>query len=91
MELQYFQLECNEGEVLVNPLKTIFEEVDARWKECLVGYFIDETLPYRVVNSISHRIWDKLGLIEVLAIGNGFFLFRFESKEKCMQVMEMGP
>lgn len=52
--------------------------------ECIVGYFIDETLPYRVVNSISHRIWDKFGLVEVLANGNGFFsLGLTEKKDVC--------
>lgn len=52
--------------------------------ECIVGYFIDETLPDRVVNSTSHRIWDKFGLVEVLANGNGFFsLGLTEKKDVC--------
>jgi hypothetical protein len=46
------------------------------------GHFVDQKLPFLVVNSIANRIWGSLRLLEVLSSDNGFFLKKKRKKKK---------
>ncbi|KAH7856700.1 hypothetical protein Vadar_004444 [Vaccinium darrowii] len=41
----------------------------SKWKNCLVGHFLDKKLPFPVVHSIAMKIWKKFGLCDVSANG----------------------
>ncbi|GAB2266113.1 hypothetical protein Dimus_001136 [Dionaea muscipula] len=58
----------------------MMEESDGdaeRWGACLVGYFLQSSLPFGYVRSSVSRQWTKLGLTEVQSRDDGFFVFRF--------------
>ena len=62
-----------------------------KWKDCLVGYFLDRKLPFMVVRNIAMKIWVKFGLTEVLSSDKGFFFFRFDNSEAFTQISKAGP
>ncbi|KAF7126514.1 hypothetical protein RHSIM_Rhsim11G0120400 [Rhododendron simsii] len=74
---------------------TIPEGVDVsgvdKWKDWVVGYFVDRKLPFTVVQSIAKNIWRKFGIAEVLANEDGFFFFRLDKEGAFKQVVESGP
>lgn len=74
---------------------TIPEGVDVpgvdKWKDWVVGYFVDRKLPFTAVQSIAKNIWRKFGIAEVLANEEGFFFFRFDKEGAFRQVVESGP
>ncbi|GAB2270694.1 hypothetical protein Dimus_005565, partial [Dionaea muscipula] len=48
-----------------------------QWGSCLVGHFLQCTLPFGFVRLSVTRLWSKLGLTEVKSSADGFFVFRF--------------
>lgn len=71
--------------------KGIAAEGCVEWECTLVGYFLGQKLPYTMVNSLAHRLWDELGLEEVLSSDNGFYFFKFENSESLNQVLDRAP
>ena len=78
--MKFFEPQQAEGKVVVAPPLSVLEQGASRWNCCLVGYILDNKLPFSVVKSIAMRMWAREGLYEVLAQGKGFFYFCF-SKE----------
>lgn len=62
-----------------------------KWKNNLVGYFLNKKLPFYVVRTIAMRIWGKLGLQEVLSNDHGFFLFLFSQEDALNKIQDSGP
>ncbi|GAB2275954.1 hypothetical protein Dimus_010700, partial [Dionaea muscipula] len=62
-----------------------------RWGSCLVGYFLQGSLPFGYVRSSVSRQWTKLGLTEVQSLDDGFFMFRFVDPFSRDGVLEGGP
>ncbi|KAG5554930.1 hypothetical protein RHGRI_012475 [Rhododendron griersonianum] len=52
---------------------TIPEGVDVpgvdKWKDWVVGYFVDRKLPFTAVQSIAKNIWRKFGIAEAVPVG----------------------
>ena len=67
------------------------DEGASRWHNTLVGHFVGKKLPFPVVSSIAKKIWDKDGLIQVLAQDHGYYFFRFSSSSDLIQVLDRGP
>ncbi|KAF7127540.1 hypothetical protein RHSIM_Rhsim11G0071500 [Rhododendron simsii] len=65
----------------------------AKWKNCLVGHFLDKKVPFPLVRNITMKIWEKFGLSDVLANDLGFFFFFFIfSHDAAMgKVLDAGP
>ncbi|GAB2299479.1 hypothetical protein Dimus_033546 [Dionaea muscipula] len=61
------------------------------WGSCLVGYFLQGSLPFGYVRSTVSRLWTKLGLIEVKSLDDGFFVFRFADSFSRDGLLEGGP
>ena len=89
--LHYTQPLVENGRVKVVPPIAVAVEGCAAWRSTLVGYFVGKSLPFAVVNSIAHKIWDKMGLMDVLSTESGFYLFRFESTPQAEQVLHRVP
>ncbi|GAB2296330.1 hypothetical protein Dimus_030453, partial [Dionaea muscipula] len=62
-----------------------------RWGSCLVGYFLQGSLPFGYVRSTVSRLWTKLGLTEVKSMDDGFFVFRFADSVSRDGLLEGGP
>ncbi|GAB2278641.1 hypothetical protein Dimus_013318 [Dionaea muscipula] len=62
-----------------------------RWGSCLVGYFLQGSLPFGYVRSTVSRLWMKSGLIEVNSLDDGFYVFRFADSLSRDAVLEGGP
>lgn len=83
---------CIEDDVIVvSPPIEVEEQGIDRWRNCLVGHFLDKKLPYRAVRSIVMRIWKRFGIKDVMANEHGFFFFLFEHDGALSKVLEAGP
>ena len=58
--------------------------------EILIGYFLDSNIPQAVVKSITLKIWRKHNLMDVIPIGDGFFMFKFFHLNGAKDVLESG-
>ena len=56
-----------------------------------MGYFLDSSIPLAVVKSIALKIWRKHNLMDVITIGDGYFLFKFSQIYGAKDVLENGP
>lgn len=78
--------------------RTLFDSPSAvelqgalKWKDCLVGHFVDKKIPFLAVRSVAFRKWADYGLVEVLSNEKGFYFFEFGSADICRQIVEIGP
>lgn len=76
---------------IVSPPEEVASLGEARWKDCVVGYFVDKKLSFKAVNSITDKIWGKYGLIDVLSNEEGFYFFQFDKTGAYREVLEAGP
>ena len=80
-----------DGKPRVVTTVAISVEGSKRWASTLVGCFVGGYLPFSAVQNIARSLWRKDGLVDVLAIEKGFFLFRFDTMEGMTSVVERGP
>ncbi|GJY17868.1 zinc knuckle CX2CX4HX4C containing protein [Tanacetum coccineum] len=64
--------------------------ISARFDNTLYGYFIGNRLAFPVVENYVKHVWAKYGLERVM-LHQGFFLFKFSSKDGMDSVMKNGP
>ncbi|KAF7129811.1 hypothetical protein RHSIM_Rhsim10G0103700 [Rhododendron simsii] len=88
MKLQYFPPAVEGETVRVSPPKHVETHGAEKWKDCIVGHFVDKILPYLAVRSIAFSIWRKYGLKEVLSNEKGFFFFQFGAEGAYRQISE---
>ncbi|KAF7152803.1 hypothetical protein RHSIM_Rhsim01G0069100 [Rhododendron simsii] len=91
MDLQFFPPQMDGEKVTVSPPKSVELLGAERWKDCIVGHFVDKKLPYLMVRSFAFNRWGKFGLKDVLSNDRGFFFFQFGIEGACRQVLEAGP
>lgn len=77
LNLEFFPPVILNNKVVVSPSVKVEELGIPKWKNCLVGHFLDKKLSFPVVRSIAMKIWKKFGLCDVSANGNGFYFFNF--------------
>lgn len=66
MNLQFFSPIVSNGQIMVSPPEDVANLGVAKWKDCLVGYFVDQQLPFMAVKTIALKIWGKFGLLLML-------------------------
>ena len=91
MKLQFFEPKMENNRIVVHPPEEIGRQGCLEWQNCLVGYFIEKKLPFTTVSYLAHKMWDSLGLLEVLAKDNGFYYFKFMNDESRTKIFESGP
>ncbi|GAB2294967.1 hypothetical protein Dimus_029157 [Dionaea muscipula] len=72
----------------------VMEDTDGQedeWRACLIGYFLQRSMPFGFVRSSVSKLWTSLGLAEVKSLDNGFFVFRFTDPIRRDAVFERGP
>ncbi|KAG6736865.1 hypothetical protein POTOM_060262 (mitochondrion) [Populus tomentosa] len=61
-----------------------------RWKNVVVGYFLDRALPLNLVKEWASKTWEQ-ALEDVMLLDNGFYVFKLRSEENCNAVLGVGP
>ena len=56
-----------------------------------MGNFVENKLPFTLVNNVATRIWGKVGMEKTLATDTGFFFFKFSSTIARDEMLERGP
>ncbi|GJR81029.1 zinc knuckle CX2CX4HX4C containing protein [Tanacetum coccineum] len=70
--------------------KAVVDQVRVHFSNTLYGYFIGKRIPFLIVEKYVMNTWAKYGVVRAI-IRNGFYLFKFKTKEGMEQVMENGP
>ncbi|GKD36585.1 retrovirus-related pol polyprotein from transposon TNT 1-94, partial [Tanacetum coccineum] len=79
-----------EDEDFVLPLSAI-QGVKNRFANSLVGFFVGKSLVFPVVQNYVTNTWGKFGLQKIMRNDDGFFFFKFDTKEGLEEVLERGP
>ncbi|XP_058222631.1 uncharacterized protein LOC131332431 [Rhododendron vialii] len=91
MQFEYIPPTILNDRIVVTPPVEVEELGHPKWQRCIVGHFLDKKLTFSAVRNIAMRIWERLGIREILSNDKGFFfLFMFEG-EKFRQLLELGP
>lgn len=90
MNLQFFPPEVEGETVRVSPPKHVELQGSEKWRDCIVGHFVDRKLPFKLVRSIAFNNWRDYGLKDVLANDKGFFFFVFGVEGAYRQISEIG-
>ena len=83
-------VESDEDVDVVIPIEAV-KKVQERFSNVLYGYFLGERLAYPVVDYFVKNNWGKWGLKKVMMNANGFFFFKFDSKDGVDMVLSKGP
>ncbi|XP_057432779.1 uncharacterized protein LOC130725578 [Lotus japonicus] len=71
--------------------KSVIENMCAPWKEALVVCLLGKKLGYRVMKAKLASTWRLSGDFELLDVGNGFFMVKFDVVEDRNKVIGGGP
>nr|KAJ0221735.1 hypothetical protein LSAT_V11C200050550 [Lactuca sativa] len=63
----------------------------APYHATLYGFFVGKKLAFPTVNHFTFKMWKTYGLKDIMVNDEGFFFFKFDSKEGMMNVLEGGP
>ena len=91
MALRFIQPAQENYKTVVSPPPEVEDAGAKKWDKCLVGYFLDSSIPFAVVKSIVLKIWRRHNLLDVTPIGDGFFMFKFAQLLGAKDVLEGGP
>ncbi|KAI8531013.1 hypothetical protein RHMOL_Rhmol11G0104400 [Rhododendron molle] len=90
MHLQYFAPSIVNDKVVSPPPDVVNLGLD-KWKDCVVGYFLDRKLHFKAVKSIAESVWARFGLVDALGNEEGFFFFQFNKPGAFRDLVEAGP
>ncbi|KAI8526275.1 hypothetical protein RHMOL_Rhmol13G0296200 [Rhododendron molle] len=72
-------------------IPTNISEIGAlKWKNAIVGCFVDKRLSYFQVRSWAQRVW-KTDAKDVITLDNGFFVYKFRDTETLDSILVNGP
>ncbi|XP_022040603.1 uncharacterized protein LOC110943155 [Helianthus annuus] len=83
-------LESVEEADVVIPKEAV-RQVQKKFENVLYGYFLGDRLPFPVVDYYVKNVWAKYGFVKLMMNSDGFFFFKFDSKEGMLKVLENGP
>ncbi|KAI8536073.1 hypothetical protein RHMOL_Rhmol10G0227600 [Rhododendron molle] len=89
MNLQFSPPNVEGDRTRVSPPRAVELLCYEKWKDCIVGHFVDKKLPFPVVRSIAFKVGGRFGLKEVLSNDKGFF-FQFGVEDACRKIVESG-
>ncbi|XP_057416051.1 uncharacterized protein LOC130710717 [Lotus japonicus] len=70
---------------------SVVEEMSAPWKEALVVTLLGKSLGYRTMKLKLGNIWRLAGDFDMIDVGNGFYMIKFDRKEDREHVINGGP
>ncbi|XP_022030851.1 uncharacterized protein LOC110931782 [Helianthus annuus] len=71
--------------------REVVRQVQERFDNVLYGYFLGNRLPFPVVEYYVKNVWSKFGYSKLMMNSDGFFFFKFDTKEGMAKVLEGGP
>ncbi|XP_021979823.1 uncharacterized protein LOC110875939 [Helianthus annuus] len=71
--------------------KEVVRQVQKKFGNVLYGYFLGDRLPFPIVEYYVKNVWAKYGFVKAMMNSDGFFFFKFDSKEGMNKVLEGGP
>ena len=71
--------------------KTILDEIDMPWKDALIVKLLGKEIGFLAMRDRLHKLWKPTGGFDVLDLGYGFFLIKFDRDEDRTKVIEGGP
>ncbi|KAI0502326.1 hypothetical protein KFK09_017274 [Dendrobium nobile] len=77
-------------EVIVPFNKDYTAVAASEWKLSLVGYSVGKRPYYEALLSTAKRIWKLIGTFQLIALNDGFFLFKFSNAEDYEMVWSKG-
>ncbi|KAG5564605.1 hypothetical protein RHGRI_000708 [Rhododendron griersonianum] len=81
MKFQYFPPTVEGERITVSPPSAVELQGALKWKDCLVGHFVDKNIPFLAVRSVAFKKWADYGLVDVLSNEKGFYFFQFGSTD----------
>ena len=61
------------------------------WKDALVIKLLGKSMSYPMIKQKLKHLWRLLGGYDVMNVGNGYFLVKFDFQEDRMKVISEGP
>lgn len=71
--------------------KKVIEELSLPWKDALIVKRLGKPLGFNVMKSKLTAIWKLIGGFEMLDVGNGYFMVKFEMADDRDKVINGGP
>ncbi|KAL7238170.1 hypothetical protein ACSBR2_004301 [Camellia fascicularis] len=84
----------NQGNALTPIIKLpagLLKKVREPWKKCLIVRLLGKNIGYTLFVNRMRKLWNLQAGFETLAIGNGFFIVKFEVMEDYSKVFTGGP
>ena len=69
-------------------------EIDSnayKWENTLVGYVLGDKPFYMHLKACVHRMWRPSCSLDIFSRENGYFFFKFGTKEECNRILQTGP
>ncbi|KAL0460950.1 UNVERIFIED_CONTAM: hypothetical protein Slati_0722200 [Sesamum latifolium] len=86
--LKFIPSDIQNGEVIVRPSKEAVDEGVQKWKNSAVGYFLGRRPYFLHLQAFVKSTW--MGVYEIIATSNGFYIFIFKTMIDMEDVIEGG-
>ncbi|XP_026395695.1 probable LRR receptor-like serine/threonine-protein kinase RFK1 isoform X1 [Papaver somniferum] len=87
-KLELFKPFFEEGKLHIEFSDEEFRAVCDEWENSLVGFFVDEDVPFSMDLKMVEKLWEVKGDFCVFTIENGYFIFQFSCAEEKMRILE---
>ncbi|KAI9076586.1 hypothetical protein K1719_041572 [Acacia pycnantha] len=57
------------------------------WKQAVIVKLIGRSIGYKLLLAILQKLWAKKGIINLINVGNGFFVVKFSNKDDCSNAL----
>ncbi|KAI3833976.1 hypothetical protein MKW92_020295 [Papaver armeniacum] len=87
-KLEFYEPSFEEGKLHIEFSDEEFRAVCNECENSLVGFFVDEDVPFNMDLKMVEKLWEVKGDFSVFTIQNGCFIFQFSCVEEKMRVLE---
>ncbi|KAI3908039.1 hypothetical protein MKW98_003684 [Papaver atlanticum] len=87
-KLEFYEPSFEEGKLHIEFSEEEFRAVCDECENSLVGFFVDEDVPFNMDLKMVEELWEVKGDFSVFSIENGYFVFQFSCVEEKMRVLE---
>jgi hypothetical protein len=88
------QVELVKGNRLMPVLhvdQTIMKDLSLPWKDALIVKLLGKNLGYNTMKTKLENVWKLFGGIELMDVGNAFYMVKFDAEEDKNKVINGGP
>lgn len=81
----------NPQKPMVHIDESVFEGLYAPWQDALVVSLLDKSIGYNMMKDRLTRLWKLTAGFDIMDIGSGFYMVKFEEELDRSKVMDDGP